>query len=99
MASPLNPITAMIVHAFIKRELGEPLSYPGRERYVTELMDSRLLAKAIEWAANHSHDAAKNETQTQTVASPGRSTLRVLVLNPKSSLTKIPLDWLEHPAI
>ena len=62
MASPLNPITAMIVHAFIKRELGEPLSYPGRERYVTELMDSRLLAKAIEWAANHSHDAAKNET-------------------------------------
>ena len=52
----------MIVHAFIKRELGEPLSYPGRERYVTELMDSRLLAKAIEWAANHSHDAAKNET-------------------------------------
>ena len=61
LASPLNPITAMIVHAFIKRELGEPLSYPGRERYVTELMYSRLLAKAIEWTANHSHDAAKNE--------------------------------------
>jgi len=59
-ASPINMVAAIGAHAAIQRELGEPLGFPGGPPFVQQMSDSRLIARAFEWAATA--PAAGNET-------------------------------------
>ncbi|HSV45848.1 MAG TPA: SDR family oxidoreductase [Ramlibacter sp.] len=60
LASPMNVIAAIGAYAAIQRELGRPLSFPGGGRYVNACSDSRLIARAVEFAGTH--PSAANET-------------------------------------
>jgi len=60
MGSPMNVIAAIGVYAAIQRELGLPLCFPGGGRYVNACSDSRLIARAVEFAGTHAQ--AANET-------------------------------------
>lgn len=60
LASPMNIIAAMGVYAAIRKELGQPLSFPGGGRFVNACSDSRLIARAVEFAGTS--PAAANET-------------------------------------
>jgi nucleoside-diphosphate-sugar epimerase len=60
VASPMNIVAAIGVYASIMRELGRPLSFPGGGRYVNAASDSRLIARAIEFAGTN--PVAANET-------------------------------------
>ena len=60
IGSPMNIIAALGVYAAVRRELGEPLSFPGGGRYINAASDSRLIAAAAEFAATH--EVAANET-------------------------------------
>ncbi len=60
LGSPMNLIAAVGVYASICRELGEPCRYPGGVPITSEATDSRLLARAVEWAADS--PAAADET-------------------------------------
>ncbi|QHE87818.1 SDR family oxidoreductase [Hydrogenophaga sp. BPS33] len=59
-ASPMNVIAAIGAYAAIQQERGLPLSFPGGGRYVNACSDSRLIARAVEWAGQHPN--AANET-------------------------------------
>lgn len=56
----MNLIPVIGCYAAIRRELGEPFSFPGGASYVAEAVDSRLLASALHWAAHA--PTARNET-------------------------------------
>lgn len=47
----MNLIPVIGAYAALCRELGEPFSFPGGRSYVAEAVDSRLLARALLWAA------------------------------------------------
>lgn len=52
-ANNMNPLPAIGAYAALLREAGEPLHFPGREGLpvLREAVDSRLVARALEWAA------------------------------------------------
>jgi len=50
IGSPINILSPIGVYAAISRELGLPLTYPGRTSTPTEATDARLLARAIDWS-------------------------------------------------
>lgn len=60
IGSPMNVIAAIGAYAAVQRELGRPLSFPGGGRYVNACSDSRLIARAVEFAG--SAPEAENET-------------------------------------
>jgi nucleoside-diphosphate-sugar epimerase len=47
----MNPLLAIGAYAAIRRELGQPFSYPGGAAHVMEMVDPRLLGEAFAWAA------------------------------------------------
>jgi nucleoside-diphosphate-sugar epimerase len=51
--SPMNIIAAIGAYAAIQRACGLPLSFPGGGRYVNAASDSRLIARAVQWAGTH----------------------------------------------
>lgn len=53
VGSPMNVIAAIGVYAATMRELGRPLCFPGGGRYVHAASDSRLIARAAQFAATH----------------------------------------------
>jgi nucleoside-diphosphate-sugar epimerase len=57
--SPLNIINAIGVFAAISREYGLPLRFPGGVERIGEATDARLIAKAMQWAADA--ESAKNQ--------------------------------------
>jgi nucleoside-diphosphate-sugar epimerase len=62
LGSAMNMLSALGCYAAICRELGFPLTWPGSGARVTELTDSRLLARAIAWAGDQAAGAAADET-------------------------------------
>ncbi|MGI4796656.1 MAG: SDR family oxidoreductase [Janthinobacterium lividum] len=50
LGSPMNGLSGVAAYAAISRELGLPLRFPGGPGRVMEATDSRLLARAAEWA-------------------------------------------------
>jgi nucleoside-diphosphate-sugar epimerase len=58
MVMNLPPIIGL--YAAIRRELGEPFSFPGGASYVWEVADSRLVAGVLEWAALTPHAAGQH---------------------------------------
>ncbi len=52
------------VYAAIRRELGQPFSFPGGATWVWEAVDTRLLARALCWAAEA--PAARRQTYNVT---------------------------------
>lgn len=50
VGSAMNPVAALGAYAVILRELGEPLRYPGHPHMLTECIDARIIAAAIEWS-------------------------------------------------
>jgi nucleoside-diphosphate-sugar epimerase len=58
--SPMNIVAAVGAYAVLQREQGLPLSFPGGGRYINGATDSRLIARAAEFAATH--EIAANET-------------------------------------
>lgn len=50
VGSAMNPVAALGAYATIQRELGEPLRYPGHPHLLTECIDARIIAAAIEWS-------------------------------------------------
>lgn len=60
ISSPMNVVAALGAYAAVQRELGEPLHFTGGVRYINGASDSRLIARAAEFAATH--EVAANET-------------------------------------
>lgn len=60
VGSPMNLAAAVAVHAAMCRERGAACPYPGGAPVTTEATDSRLLARAVAWAAGTT--AADDET-------------------------------------
>lgn len=60
IGSPMNIIAAIGAYAAVQRALGQPLCFPGGGRYVSAASDSRMLARAAEFAGTH--EIAANET-------------------------------------
>jgi nucleoside-diphosphate-sugar epimerase len=60
VSSPMNVIAAIGAYAAVLRELGRPLAFPGGGRYVNGGSDSRLIARAAEFAGTHA--VAANQT-------------------------------------
>ena len=60
IGSPMNCVAALGAYAAVERELGQPLRFPGGGRYINAASDSRLIARAAEFAATH--EIAANET-------------------------------------
>jgi nucleoside-diphosphate-sugar epimerase len=56
----MNLIPVLGAYAALRREEGEPFSYPGGAPSILEAVDARLLARAFAWAAEA--PAARNET-------------------------------------
>ncbi len=50
VGSAMNPVAALGAYAVIQRELGQPLRYPGHPHMLTECIDARIIAAAIEWS-------------------------------------------------
>ncbi|HEY8122361.1 MAG TPA: NAD-dependent epimerase/dehydratase family protein [Myxococcota bacterium] len=50
VGSAMNPVAALGAYAAIARELGEPLRYPGHPHVLTECIDARIIAAAVEWS-------------------------------------------------
>jgi nucleoside-diphosphate-sugar epimerase len=50
VGSAMNPVAALGAYAVILRELGEPLRFPGHPHVLTECIDARIIAAAIEWS-------------------------------------------------
>ncbi len=50
IGSAMNPVAALGAYAAILRELGQPLRYPGHPHMLTECIDARIIAAAIEWS-------------------------------------------------
>jgi nucleoside-diphosphate-sugar epimerase len=47
----LNGVATIAAYAALRRALGLPFSHPGHEHSLTEAVDARLIASAVEWAA------------------------------------------------
>jgi nucleoside-diphosphate-sugar epimerase len=60
VSSPMNIIAAIGAYAAVMRELGRALCFPGGGRYVNGGSDSRLIARAAEFAGTHA--VAANQT-------------------------------------
>jgi nucleoside-diphosphate-sugar epimerase len=60
IGSPMNIVAAIGAYAALQRERGLPLAFPGGGRYVNAASDSRLIARAAQFAATH--EVAANET-------------------------------------
>lgn len=60
IGSPMNIVAAIGAYAAVQRELGQPLKFPGGGRYINAASDSRLIARAAEFAGTH--EIASNET-------------------------------------
>ena len=60
VSSPMNVVAAIGAYAAVQRELGLPLNFPGGGRYINGASDSRLIARAAEFAGTH--EIAANET-------------------------------------
>jgi nucleoside-diphosphate-sugar epimerase len=60
IGSPMNIIAAIGAYAVVQRALGQALCFPGGGRYVSAASDSRMIARAAEFAATH--EIAANET-------------------------------------
>ena len=60
IGSPMNIVAAIGAYAAVQRELGAPLNFPGGGRYINAGSDSRLIARAAEFAGTH--EIAANET-------------------------------------
>lgn len=58
VGSPMNLLGAIAVYASMCKEQGLPCRYPGGIPVVTEATDARLLARAMEWAADNPGAAA-----------------------------------------
>lgn len=58
VGSPMNVIAAIGVYATIMREMRRPLCFPGGGRYVHAASDSRLIARAAEFAATRQPPAS-----------------------------------------
>ncbi len=58
--SPMNVVAAIGAYAAVRREAGLSLCFPGGGRYINAASDSRLIARAAEWAGTH--EIAANET-------------------------------------
>lgn len=56
----MNPMLAFAAYAAIRREEGRPFSFPGGELQLAEIVDSGLIAEALQWAATA--EPARNET-------------------------------------
>jgi nucleoside-diphosphate-sugar epimerase len=50
VGSAMNPVATLGAYAAIQRELGEPLVFPGHPHVLTECIDARIIAAAIEWS-------------------------------------------------
>jgi nucleoside-diphosphate-sugar epimerase len=50
VGSAMNPVAALGAYAAIARELAQPLRYPGHPHLLTECIDARIIAAAIEWS-------------------------------------------------
>jgi nucleoside-diphosphate-sugar epimerase len=50
VGSAMNPVAALGAYAAILRELGQPLRYPGHPHVLTECIDARIIAAAVEWS-------------------------------------------------
>ncbi len=55
----MNPIPVIGAYAAIRQAEGKPFSYPGGARWVWQATDTRIIADAMEWAADNPH--AHNE--------------------------------------
>jgi nucleoside-diphosphate-sugar epimerase len=60
IGSPMNIVAAIGAYAAVLRELGQALAFPGGGRYINAASDSRLIARAAEFAGTH--EVAANET-------------------------------------
>lgn len=60
IGSPMNIVAAIGAYAALQREQGLGLNFPGGGRYINAASDSRLIARAAEFAATH--EIAANET-------------------------------------
>lgn len=60
IGSPMNIIPALGAYAAVQRELGQALCFPGGGRCINAASDSRLIARAAEWAGTN--EIAANET-------------------------------------
>ncbi|MBT7759157.1 MAG: NAD-dependent epimerase/dehydratase family protein [Rhodospirillaceae bacterium] len=71
--APLNILLAMAVYAVIRRAEGLPLCHPGGGPYVTEAIDTRLIARALDWAggAAGACDEIFNITNGDNIPFPG----------------------------
>jgi nucleoside-diphosphate-sugar epimerase len=50
VGSAMNPVATLGAYAAIQRELGEALTFPGHPHVLTECIDARIIAAAIEWS-------------------------------------------------
>jgi hypothetical protein len=48
----MNPVAAIGAYAALCRELDRPFAFPGQPAAMWEMVDTGLLAEALEWAAN-----------------------------------------------
>jgi len=64
VAAAMNLVPVIGAYSAIRRFEGLPFSFPGGASYVAEAADSRLIASAMEWAANS--PATWNETYNIT---------------------------------
>lgn len=58
--APMNPLAPLVTFAALEREAGRPLAWPGGRTGPVDVIDARLLARALEWGA--SAEAARGET-------------------------------------
>lgn len=70
--APLNILLAMAVYAVIRRAEGLPLCHPGGGPYVTEAIDTRLIANCLDWAtdADGARDEIFNITNGDSITFP-----------------------------
>jgi nucleoside-diphosphate-sugar epimerase len=50
LGSAMNPVAALGAYAALARELGQPLRHPGHPHVLTECIDARIIAAAVEWS-------------------------------------------------
>jgi nucleoside-diphosphate-sugar epimerase len=60
----MNPLPVIGAYAAIRQSEGKPFSYPGGARWVWQATDTRVIAEAMEWAADN--PVARNETYNIT---------------------------------
>ena len=70
--APLNILLAMAVYAVIRRAEGLPLCHPGGGPWVTEAIDTRLIARCLDWAtgAENARDDIFNITNGDSITFP-----------------------------